>query len=139
MRFNGVVVARVKHSEIRYNCGNCPAGFHIVSSGLRLQYRPWVARINVTSLYWQDLDLSGFKNLKGLGLLPALNEKLRKNKPPQIHRLNFFLISKIFQLGSRILEFKARFEPLNSQSKALLSEVEGLRTPGYHPPAEESC
>jgi hypothetical protein len=31
----------------------------------------------VTSHYWQDLDLSGFKNLKGLALLlPALNEKL---------------------------------------------------------------
>ncbi|MDD1630999.1 MAG: hypothetical protein LUP91_02195, partial [Methylococcaceae bacterium] len=26
--------------------------------------------------YWQDLDLSGFKNLKGLAKLHALNEKL---------------------------------------------------------------
>ena len=31
----------------------------------------------VTAHYWQNLDLSGFKNLKGLALLPALNEKLR--------------------------------------------------------------
>ena len=30
----------------------------------------------VTSHYWQDLDLSGFKNLKGLALLPSFNEKL---------------------------------------------------------------
>jgi hypothetical protein len=30
----------------------------------------------VTCHYWQDLDLSGFKNLKGLAKLPALNEKL---------------------------------------------------------------
>jgi hypothetical protein len=32
----------------------------------------------VTSRYWQDLDLSGFKNLKGLALFPALNEKLQQ-------------------------------------------------------------
>jgi len=37
------------------------------------------------------------------------------------------------------VEFKARFEPLNSQSKALLSEVGGLRTPGNNPSAEEFC
>ncbi|OYV16901.1 MAG: hypothetical protein CG441_1598, partial [Methylococcaceae bacterium NSM2-1] len=30
----------------------------------------------VTYHYWQDLDLSGFKNLKGLAKLHALNEKL---------------------------------------------------------------
>jgi hypothetical protein len=30
----------------------------------------------VISHYLQDLDLSGFKNLTGLALLPALNEKL---------------------------------------------------------------
>jgi len=30
----------------------------------------------VTYHYWQDLDLSGFKILKGLAKLHALNEKL---------------------------------------------------------------
>ena len=45
--------------------------------------------------------------------------------------ITLFLISKILQLGSKIPEFKARFEPLNSQSK--------LKTPVYHLPAEESC
>ena len=81
-------------------------------------------------------------------LLLALQGKLtRKNKPlqflgfvirlsltgasGQVHRINFFMISKILQSGSKIVEFKASFEPLNSQSK--------LRTPGYQPSAEEFC
>ena len=50
---------------------------------------------------------------------------------PIVITKNIFLISKILQLGSKIPEFKARFEPLNSQSK--------LRTPVYQLPAEESC
>jgi len=55
----------------------------------------------------------------------------RKNKPQQIHRLSFLMISKILQPSSKITEFKARFEPLNSLSK--------LKTPGYHPSSEEFC
>jgi hypothetical protein len=33
-------------------------------------------RYYYVTYYGQDLDLSGFKNLKGLALLPALNVKL---------------------------------------------------------------
>ena len=36
----------------------------------------WLFDGLVTSHYLQDLDLRGFKNLVGLALLPARNEKL---------------------------------------------------------------
>ncbi len=91
-----------------------------------------------SSLPWLDvLEQLPFNDE---GLLPAIAQQYKSGEVLMLAWMDRtailetlstgHLISKILQLGSKIPEFKARFEPLNSQSK--------LRTPVYHLPAEES-